>query len=107
MYNLKFDKMSYSILVEKKNGTGYEIPVSTHNLFHEYWLPLFEKYKLENLCNWKFPHHFEKEELKKIIIEWEKLLPYIDGYWEKERANFIITKLKEIKFEDCEYIDFG
>lgn len=99
--------MSYSIITKKKDGTVYEIPISTHSLFHEYWLPLFEKHKLDNLCNWKFPHDFEKEELKKIIKEWEKLLPYIKEDWEKERANFIISKLKEIKFEEFEYINFG
>ncbi|WP_295212154.1 hypothetical protein [uncultured Chryseobacterium sp.] len=99
--------MAYSIIAKKKDGTGYEIPISTHSLFHDYWLPLFEKNKLENLSNWKFPHDFEKEELKKIIEEWEKLLPYIKEDWEKERAKFIISKLKEIKFEDFEYINFG
>ncbi len=99
--------MSYSILVEKKDGRGYEIPVSTHNLFHEYWLPLFEKHKLKNLCNWKFPHDIEKEELKEIIKEWEKLLPSINLDWEKERATFILNSLKQIIYNDCDYISFG
>jgi hypothetical protein len=99
--------MSYSIIIETKQGMIDEISVSTHNFFHEYWLPLFEKHKLENLCNWKFPHEFEKEELKKIIKEWEKLLPHIKGDWEKERADFILTRLKSLRFEDYESISFG
>jgi len=84
-----------------------EIPISTNEFFNEYWLPLFEKHKMANLSNWKFPHDFEKKELKKIIEEWEKLLPYIKGDWENERANFIINQLKLIIFEDYEYINFG
>ena len=99
--------MSYSIITETKKGIINEIPTSTHHLFHEYWLPLFEKYKLENLSNWKYPHDLEKEELKEIIKEWEKLLPYIKGDWEKERANFIISELKKIKFDEYESISFG
>ncbi|MBO6185298.1 MAG: hypothetical protein J6O88_11535 [Chryseobacterium sp.] len=99
--------MSYSIITETKKGIIDEIPISTHKLFHEYWLPLFEKHKLENLSNWKFPHEFEKEELERIIKELEKLLPYIKGDWELERANFILTRLKSIKFGDYESISFG
>ncbi|WP_267406647.1 MULTISPECIES: hypothetical protein [unclassified Chryseobacterium] len=99
--------MSYSIIAKTKHGVAKEIPVSTHDLFHKYWLPLFEKHEMINLSNWKFPHDFEKDELKEIITEWENLLPYIEGDWEKERANFILHQLKSIKFEDYEYINFG
>ena len=104
---LKSNKMSYSIITETKKGNIKEIPISTHKLFHEYWLPLFEKYKLENLCNWKFPHEFEKEELTEIIKEWEKLMPYIKGNWEIERASFILNRLKSINFEDYNSLSFG
>lgn len=43
--------MSYSIITETKKGKINEIPVATNIFFNEYWLPMFEKYKLENLCN--------------------------------------------------------
>lgn len=99
--------MSYSIITETKQGVVDEIPISTHSLFHEYWLPLFEKHNMENLSNWKFPHEFEKKELNEIVKEWEKLLPHINGNWEKERADFILNQLKLIKYEDYDSISFG
>jgi len=99
--------MSYSIIAKVKNGSIKEIPISTNDFFHKYWLPLFEKHEMVNLSNWKFPHDLEKDELKEIITEFEKLLKYIEGDWETERANLIINQLKSIKFEDYEYINFG
>ena len=99
--------MSYSIITEAKQGGINEIPISTHSLFHNYWLPLFEKHNMINLSNWRFPHEFDKNELKEIIKEWEKLLPHINEVWEKERANFILKELKLIKYENYESISFG
>lgn len=99
--------MSYSIITKTKNGIISEIPISTKEYFHEYWIPLFERHKLINLSNWKFPHDLERNELKELIKEWEKLLPNINGEWEKERADFILEKLKEINYENYEYISFG
>lgn len=99
--------MSYSIIAKAKNGSIIEIPISTHKFFNEYWLPLFEKFQMVHLSNWEFPHDFEEAELKETVKEWEKLLPYIQGDWENERARFIISQLKEIQFEDYEYVNFG
>ncbi|MCA6066949.1 hypothetical protein JI747_007155 [Chryseobacterium sp. RG1] len=100
-------EMSYSIIAKAKNGSIKEIPISTNDFFHEYWQPLFEKHKMVNLCNWKFPHDFEEDEFKEIIKEWGNILKYIESEWESERANFILNQLKLIRFKDYEYINFG
>ncbi|MGH1383556.1 hypothetical protein [Kordia sp.] len=99
--------MSYSILTKNLKNEVEEIPISTHKLFHEYWLPLFEKQQCENLLNWKYPHDLEADEIQNIIKEWERLLPFIHGAWEKERADFILKKLKNINYSDYQYISFG
>ncbi|MEB3801498.1 hypothetical protein INQ45_10635 [Flavobacterium columnare] len=99
--------MAYCIIKKTKNGIISEIPISTYDLFHEYWLPLFEKYEMRNLSNWRFLHDLEKDELKNIINEFNAILPHITGEWEKERANFILKELRLIKFEDYEYINIG
>ncbi|WP_298418831.1 hypothetical protein [uncultured Kordia sp.] len=99
--------MSYNIITKNLKNEVDEIPISTNTLFHEYWLPLFEKHKCKNLLNWKYPHDLEANEIQEIIKEWKRLIPFIQKTWEKERANFILKKLKEINYDDYQYISFG
>jgi hypothetical protein len=99
--------MAYSIIKKTRKGKTNEIPISTYDLFHKYWLPLFEKYEMTNLSNWKFSHDIEKDELKDIIRELNIIIPHIKGEWEKERANFILKELRLIRFEDYEFINIG
>jgi hypothetical protein len=99
--------MSYSIIAKKKNGESHEIPISTHHLFHDYWLPLFNQHKMRNLMNLKYPHDLEKEELKELIKEYKKLAPHVNGDWEEQRLKFIIEEMEALHYDEYEYIAFG
>lgn len=99
--------MSYSIIAKTKNGEIGEIPISTHHLFHDYWLPLFDQHKMKNLMNLEYPHDLEKEEIKELIKEFKKLAPYVKGNFEKERLEFIIEEMEALHFDEYEHINFG
>lgn len=96
--------LSYSIITKKKNGESFEIPISTHHLFHDYWLPLFNQHKMKNL---EYTHDLEKEELKELIKEFKKMAPYVKGNFEKERLEFIIEEMEDLQYDEYEYIAFG
>ena len=99
--------MSYSILLTGKKGEHEEIPISTNNLFHDYWLPLFQEYQLQNLINIQYLHYIDNKELEKIINEFEKIRPKIYNEIHKERIDFILVSLKKIEFKNYDKISVG
>lgn len=99
--------MSYSILLTRKKGELDEIPLSTHDFFHEYWLPLFQRYRLTNLQNIQYSHYITEKELHDIIQELKQLQPHVKEDRNQERLVFILTRIEGIRFDDYSRINIG
>lgn len=91
--------MSVSLIVSNpinKEESDYNVPISTEQVFKEFWMPVIETLDLQWAKCFQSGIEIEKEDFESILKELEEIKIWIGENMNNERGKQIIERLNNL-----------